>query len=288
MPKAQQPSQLGKRPLRADSERTVRTILEAAERVFAANPAATMEQVAQAAGVARTTVHRRFATREALVEELTGWAARRFAEAVESAHADSTPPLVALYQVTANVLRVKTDWWFAMNRTADDAHPEAARVHAKVRDDCERLLRRAREAGVLRPDADIDWTRRVYYALIHEAAAESAARDTSRDTSGGVSEGGSQGGAGSTSGGMSEGGSQGGAEGTSENGSGDGAWGTSGGVSEDGSESGVQGRAGDRSGGTSGSTSDGDSQSRDAEALATRVVDTLLRGFGSPSAPVIA
>ncbi|WP_261985844.1 MULTISPECIES: TetR family transcriptional regulator [Microbispora] len=272
MPKAQQPSQLGKRPLRADSERTVRTILEAAERVFAANPAATMEQVAQAAGVARTTVHRRFATREALVEELTGWAARRFAEAVESAHADSTPPLVALYQVTANVLRVKTDWWFAMNRTADDAHPEAARVHAKVRDDCERLLRRAREAGVLRPDADIDWTRRVYYALIHEAAAESAARDTSRDTSGGVSEGGSQGGA----------------EGTSENGSGDGAWGTSGGVSEDGSESGVQGRAGDRSGGTSGSTSDGDSQSRDAEALATRVVDTLLRGFGSPSAPVIA
>ncbi len=272
VPKAQQPSQLGKRPLRADSERTVRTILEAAERVFAANPAATMEQVAQAAGVARTTVHRRFATREALVEELTGWAARRFAEAVESAHADSTPPLVALYQVTANVLRVKTDWWFAMNRTADDAHPEAARVHAKVRDDCERLLRRAREAGVLRPDADIDWTRRVYYALIHEAAAESAARDTSRDTSGGVSEGGSQGGA----------------EGTSENGSGDGAWGTSGGVSEDGSESGVQGRAGDRSGGTSGSTSDGDSQSRDAEALATRVVDTLLRGFGSPSAPVIA
>ncbi|GLX07383.1 hypothetical protein Misp03_43090 [Microbispora sp. NBRC 16548] len=201
---AQQSSQQGKRPLRADSERTVRTILEAAERVFAANPAATMEQVAQAAGVARTTVHRRFATREALVEELTGWAARRFAEAVESAHTDSTPPLVALYQVTANVLRVKTNWWFAMSRTADGAHPEAARVHAEVRDDCERLFRRAREAGVLRPDADLDWTRRVYYALIHEAAAEGA------------------------------------------------------------------------SGGG------------DAEALATRVVDTLLRGFGSPAAPVIA
>ncbi len=204
VPTPQQSSQLGKRPLRADSERTVRAILEAAERVFAANPAATMEQVAQAAGVARTTVHRRFATREALVKELTGWAARQFAEAVASAHVDSTPPLVALYQVTANVLRVKTNWWFAMSRTGDDAHPEAAHVHAEVRDDCERLFRRAREAGVLRPDADLDWTRRVYYVLIHEAAAEGA------------------------------------------------------------------------SGG------------RDAEALATRVVDTLLRGFGSPGAPVIA
>ncbi|GGO04696.1 hypothetical protein GCM10010116_09350 [Microbispora rosea subsp. aerata] len=186
----------------------MRKILEAAERLFAVNPAATMEQVAQAAGVARTTVHRRFATREALVEELTGWAARRFAEAVESAHPDSAPPLVALYQVTVNVLRVKTDWWFAMNRTAGDSHREAARVHAEVREGCDRLLRRAREAGVLRADADLDWTRRVYYALIHEAATEAAA--------GGASGGG------------------------------------------------------------------------DAEALATRVVDTLLRGFGSPTGPVIA
>nr|WP_189178781.1 TetR/AcrR family transcriptional regulator [Microbispora rosea] len=208
MTTAQQFPQHGKCPLRADSERTVRKILEAAERLFAVNPAATMEQVAQAAGVARTTVHRRFATREALVEELTGWAARRFAEAVESAHPDSAPPLVALYQVTVNVLRVKTDWWFAMNRTAGDSHREAARVHAEVREGCDRLLRRAREAGVLRADADLDWTRRVYYALIHEAATEAAA--------GGASGGG------------------------------------------------------------------------DAEALATRVVDTLLRGFGSPTGPVIA
>ncbi|WP_405718432.1 TetR/AcrR family transcriptional regulator [Streptomyces sp. NBC_00046] len=164
-----------KRPLRADTERTVRAILEAAERVLAANPAATMEQLARAAGVARTTVHRRFATREALLDELTGWAARQFAEAVDAARPDAAPPLVALYQVTANVLRVKTDWSFAMNRTAGDGHPEAARIHAEVRADCARLFRRAQEAGVLRPDIDLDWTRRVYYALIHEAAKEGVA-----------------------------------------------------------------------------------------------------------------
>ncbi|MFF2502403.1 TetR/AcrR family transcriptional regulator [Streptomyces sp. NPDC058067] len=166
--------QQAKRPLRADTERTVQTILEAAERVLAADPAATMGQLAQAAGVARTTVHRRFATREALLDELTGWAARQFADAVDSARPDAAPPLVALYQVTANVLRVKTDWSFAMNRTADDAHPEAARIHAEVRATCIRLFSRSQEAGVLRPDIDLDWTRRVYYALIHEAAKEGA------------------------------------------------------------------------------------------------------------------
>ncbi|MGW6056125.1 TetR/AcrR family transcriptional regulator [Streptomyces sp. NPDC055189] len=163
-----------KRPLRADTERTIRTILEASERVLAANPAATMEQLAKAAGVARTTVHRRFATREALLDELTGWAARQFADAVAAARPDAAPPIVALYQVTANVLRVKTDWSFAMDRAAEDAHPEAARIHADVRAACVRLFGRAQEAGVLRPDLDLDWTRRVYYALIHEAAKEGA------------------------------------------------------------------------------------------------------------------
>lgn len=157
------------RPLRADAERTMTAILEAAERTFSRDPAATMEQVAEAAGVARTTVHRRFATREALIDALGLWATQRMAAAVDGARPDTAPPLVALYQATANVLRVKASEEFAMSR-ASAMNPEVARLHAEVRDACGRLFRRAQEAGVLRADADLAWTQRVYYALLHEAA----------------------------------------------------------------------------------------------------------------------
>ncbi|MFJ5262531.1 TetR/AcrR family transcriptional regulator [Streptomyces sp. NPDC088387] len=169
------------KPLRADAERTVRTILEAAERLLSVNPGATMEQIAEAAGVARTTVHRRFASREALITALAAWATQRFYEAVDSARPETSPPAVALYQVTANVLRVKIGWAFAMDALPADA-PEIARVHAEVLSRCGDLFERARDAGLLRPDTDLEWARGVYYALIHEAASQAPDTDAAVDT----------------------------------------------------------------------------------------------------------
>lgn len=159
------------RPLRADAERTVRTILEAAERVLARDPAATMEEIAAAAGVARTTVHRRFSTREALIASLAGWATRQLEAAVDEARPDTAPPLVALYQATANVLRVKTSWGFAMD-TALAKDDEVEEIQCRILDTCDRLFRRLRDSGALRADVDPVWARRVYYALIHEACQD--------------------------------------------------------------------------------------------------------------------
>lgn len=156
------------KPLRADAERSVRSILEAAERVLSGNPAASMEQVAEAAGVARTTVHRRFASRQALVDAMASTAVQQLLEAIEAGRPEAAPPLVALHQITVNVLRTKVSWAFALGQPAASGSVVAEMQQQVVRR-CLELLGRVRDLGVLDPEADLDWTRRVYYALIGES-----------------------------------------------------------------------------------------------------------------------
>ncbi|GAA3442486.1 TetR/AcrR family transcriptional regulator [Planomonospora venezuelensis] len=164
------------RPLRADAERSIKAIMKAAEDLLGANPAATMEQIAEAAGVARATVHRRFASREALIEAMEVAAWRELEQAVEAARPHTAPPLVALHQATANILQIKPGWRFTLARPVP-LSPQAQAVHAGVMAACETVFARAKESGLLGPDADTTWARQAYLALLSEAA-HGAARDS--------------------------------------------------------------------------------------------------------------
>lgn len=156
------------RALRADAERSARAILEAAERVFAEDPAASMEQIAEAAGLTRTTVHRRFANRQALLEALTLAAKQQLIDAIDDARPDSAPALVALYRVTANVLRVKNSWRFTLNHSTPHSEAAAA-LWAEIDAATHSLLTRAQREGLLASSADLQWISQVYYALLSEA-----------------------------------------------------------------------------------------------------------------------
>lgn len=157
-----------RRSLRADAERSVRAILEAAEQILADEPGASMEQIAAAAGVARTTIHRRFANRQALIDALALSAARQLAQAIEDGRPDTAPPLVAMHRITVNVLQVKGAWTFALELPAEP-DSEAAALHQDIDRRCVTVLKRAQDDKLIDETADLDWVRRVYYALLGES-----------------------------------------------------------------------------------------------------------------------
>jgi AcrR family transcriptional regulator len=113
-------------------------------------------------------VHRRFANRQALLEALAVSAKQQLIEAIEEARPDSAPALVALYRVTANVLRVKSAWRFTLSHTTPHSDAAAA-IWADINARTLNLLTRAQREGLLAPATDLEWTRQVYYALLSEA-----------------------------------------------------------------------------------------------------------------------
>ncbi|MCQ8190398.1 TetR/AcrR family transcriptional regulator [Streptomyces rugosispiralis] len=147
------------RRIRADAERSTARILEAAETVLAADATASLEQIADAAGLARATVHRRFASRAALLDALAERLSRRYLGGLAEARVKTAPPLIALHRVTEIVFDLKLCHRFAIQLTAA--------LTPEVLDGLDLLFARLRDTGAITA-VDPAWCRQVYLALLHE------------------------------------------------------------------------------------------------------------------------
>jgi AcrR family transcriptional regulator len=96
--------------LRSDARRNQQRILRAAARLLAADPAATIQQIADEAEVARPTVYRRYPTREALVEEIIAEAAAEFAVALDHVASHSGTGAEAIGQLVRHLARISADY----------------------------------------------------------------------------------------------------------------------------------------------------------------------------------
>ena len=165
--------------MRADAERSIAAILDAAVPVLAGRPEAGMGEIAKAAGVARQTVYAHFSSREALLNAV---AERALAQtlAIDAAAPERGEPTAALERLTPA-------WWGSGARHArvlealasalpsrDEVHAFHAPVLARV------------EALAARGDFDgaPAWLATGFLALMHAAADEVAAGRMSEQEAG--------------------------------------------------------------------------------------------------------
>jgi AcrR family transcriptional regulator len=168
----------GARPRRrADAERSVARILDAAVDALGEDQAASMSEIARRAGVVRATIYVHFPTREVLLEAVTERAFAEVAAVIVAAEPDRGDPAAALARVVAAAWRTLGHYHalVAIN-TGAQTHEELHRRHGSVLGTLLPLIERGQAARAFRTDVGAAWHLSMMMALIHAGSAELQAR----------------------------------------------------------------------------------------------------------------
>jgi AcrR family transcriptional regulator len=170
-PHAQEPTP---RRRRADAERSVAAILDAAREALASDPDTSMAEIARRAGVVRATIYVHFPTRTDLLDAVMDHAVAQVAEATRAAEPARGEPVEALERVLRATWRqlAQFDGLLALN-TARLSAEELRRRHLPVLDQLEPLIERGQRQGVFRSDLPLAWHLAVIRAIVHTASHES-------------------------------------------------------------------------------------------------------------------
>lgn len=159
------------RAKRADARRNIEAIIDAATRLLAVDPDASINDIAKAADVGRVTLYGHFDSRATLIREVVDRAIAQTDAALAQLDVDGDPRdalgrlLEATWHLTHRFGAVVVAGTQALpTEQLRRAHDEPA---ARVRG----LLERGREAGEFRGDVSIDWQISVIQAILHGASA---------------------------------------------------------------------------------------------------------------------
>ncbi|ONI77072.1 TetR family transcriptional regulator [Actinosynnema sp. ALI-1.44] len=154
-------------------ERTRSAILAAAASVLARDRAATLPQIAAAAGVGRTTVHRYYPDRDTLIKAAVEDSAQVIGEAVTEARLDEGTPVEALHRLVTAYLSVGDRLVFLFNdphvmRDYGVDQPDGPPPGDPVLD----LIERGQAEGVFDDQSTATWIQHVLWALVYTGIDE--------------------------------------------------------------------------------------------------------------------
>jgi AcrR family transcriptional regulator len=157
---------------RADAERSVARILDAALDALASDLEASMAEIARRAGVVRATIYVHFPTRESLIDAVTDRAIAEVAELVRAAEPDRGEPAEALARLIATAWQTMGRYHPLVAINTGLPHAELQARHGPVLDQLQPLVERGQREGAFRADVPAAWHLAMTLALIHAASAQ--------------------------------------------------------------------------------------------------------------------
>jgi AcrR family transcriptional regulator len=175
MPSARTPREAVTEPTtrRADARRNIETILDAAERCLAADPDASMSDIASEAGLGRVTIYGHFKTRAELIEVVARRVLDDANEVLSEVDLTGNAP-VALARLVEASWKVTIRSGSLVIAAEKALPPHVVReAHAgPLEDRVHDFLAGAQRAGTFRTDLSTPWLVATFHATLHAAANE--------------------------------------------------------------------------------------------------------------------
>jgi AcrR family transcriptional regulator len=158
---------------RADAERNIASITDAALEALASDPDASMAEIARRAGVVRATIYMHFPTREALLDAVMEKATGQVAQAIREAEPERGEPVEALERVIRATWKELSQFHGVLAINIGRLSPtELRRRHLPMTTQFIPLLERGQADGVFRSDVSAEWLIAVIRAIVHLASTE--------------------------------------------------------------------------------------------------------------------
>ncbi len=158
---------------RADAERSISSIIDAALEALASDPNASMAEIARRAGVVRATIYMHFPTRESLLDAVMEHATALVADAIRQAEPNRGEPTEALERVLLATWQQLSQFHSVLGINISRlSAKELRRRHLPMTKQFIPLLERGQAEGVFRSDVSATWLIAVLRAIVHVASTE--------------------------------------------------------------------------------------------------------------------
>ncbi|WHT22067.1 TetR/AcrR family transcriptional regulator [Crossiella sp. CA-258035] len=146
--------------------RTRSRVLDAAARLLAKDSGASLGEIAAAAGIGRTTVHRHFPTRDVLLQALAFDALATIAEGLAEVDMTAEPPERALSQLAAALLPMGPRVSWLANESALARDREVIAGFERLAEPLRALVARQQASGHFTPKLSPNWVVQVFVAVV--------------------------------------------------------------------------------------------------------------------------